>query len=155
MTTYPLSQLANAGTELLRKAKIATAAKTTKPAVIAAMVRHVGFERELFATMLQGHVVPIANLPLQIQFAVPVLAVVTFRRHTLATPLPVPKIGMHPTDRPVGMIRVSSAPVVNALTGICNAENRWTETAAPSLPVTVTHAVSAAPAVAMDQETTA
>lgn len=155
MITYQLSQLVNAETALSRKVKIATAAKTTKPAVIAVTGRHVGSERELFATTLQGHVARIANLPPQIQSVVPVLVAATSRKHALATPVPVPKIGMYPTAIPVAMIRVSSAPVVNAPTGICNAENRWIGTAAPSLPVTVTHAVSAARVLDMDRETTA
>lgn len=155
MITYPPSQPVNAETALSRKEKIATAAKTTKPAVIAVMRRHVSFERELFVTTLQGHVVQIANLPLLIQSAVPVLAAVTLRKHALATPVPVPEIDMCPTDRPAMMIRVSFAPVANAPTGICNAESRWTETAVLSLLVTVTRAASAAPVLDMDPEITA
>lgn len=152
---YPPSQPANAETALSRKEKIAIAAKMTKPAVIAVTGRHVSSERELFAMTLQGRVVQIANLPLLIQSAVPVLAAVTSRKHALATPVPVPEIDMYPTDRPVGMIRVSSVPVVNAPTGICNAGNRWTEIAAPSLLVIVTRAASVAPVVGMDREITA
>lgn len=155
MITYPPSQLANAETALSRKGKIATAAKTTKAAVIAVTGRHVGFATELFVTMLQGHAAQIANLPLLIQSAVPVLEAVTSRKHAPATPVPVPGIDMYPTAKPVRMIRVFSAPVVNAPTGICNAANRWTEIAAPSLLATVTRAASVAPVVGMDREITA